>query len=249
MCTGLYKDSFYENWGLENKDSSVLIFDEVSPSDIIFKVFLPACKVGNEWKWTAHILKIPSRHYLKKYVLNFLTKLKLILFRFLQDYPRSIKILPHHKAVPVAWQHNHEVSLWISFVTKFQFKTGGLSSSSGLLTILLVVVLKGMPAYHSPGHLLRRLQDRPRCRRKYTHFLHGKEHKCGALILGVLMSYPATNVLACWLHQSGIPTSNSGTTLHNVLCVVEWVRDSHSDLLLGTMDIIDYVLQISIISY
>jgi len=135
--------------------------------------------------------------------------------------------MSHHKAVPVVWQHNHQVSFSISFAARVQFKTGGLSSSSGLLTIWLVVVLKDMPAYHSPGHLLRRLQDRPRCRRKYTHFLHGKEQKCGALILGVLMSYPASNVLACWLHQSGIPTSKSWTTVHNALCVVKWVRDSH----------------------
>lgn len=199
--------------------------------------------------WPSHTLKIPSRHYLKEDVLNFLTKLELILFRFFQDDSRSIKILPHHKVVPVAWQHNHEVPVRISFAATFQFKTGGLSSSSGLLTILLVIVLKDMPAYHSPGHLLRRLQDRPRCRRKYTHFLHGKEHKCGALILGVLMSYPASNVLACWLHQSGIPTSNDWNTLHNAICVVERVRDSHLDWLLGIMDIIDYFFQIPIIIY
>ena len=135
------------------------------------------------------------------------------------------------------------------FAARFQIKTGGLSSSSGFLTILLVVVLKDMPAYHSPGHLLRRLQDRPRCRRKYTHFLHGKEHKYGALILGVLMSYPASNVLACWLHQSVTPTSKNWTNLHNELCVVERVRDSRPDLLLGRMDIVDCFLQISIIIY
>lgn len=211
--------------------------------------------MGNEWKWPAHILKIPSRHYLKKDVLNFLTKLKLIPFRFLQDDPRSIKILSHHKAGPVVWQHNHQVSLSISFAARVQSKTGELSSSSGLLTVWLVVVVKDMPAYHSPGHLLRRLQDRPRCRRKYTHFLHGKEHKCGALILGVLMSYPATNVLACWLHQSGIPTSNSWTTLHKALCVAECVHDSHPGSTVGEngyyrflfIDIINYLL-ISIVT-
>ena len=198
--------------------------------------------------WPAHILKIPSRHYLKEDGLNFFFN-KFGTDSFSTSSRRSPKYqntaLPKGSARRLTAQ---PPSLRKNiFAARFQFKASGLSSSSGLLTILLVVVLKDMPAYHSPGHLLRRLQDRPRCRRKYTHFLHGKEHKCGALILGVLMSYPASNVLACWLHQLGIPTSNSWTTLHNAICVVEWVRNSHPDLLLGIMGFIDYFLQISII--